>query len=88
MKKENLSVLIVMSSQLNGLTPTTMLTHDSCLTVKAFNNIMKSNLYHEKSIVVMSSRLNHSTPDLTMNELSSQTILNITTIYKHFKINW
>lgn len=27
MKKENLSVLLVMSSQLNDLTPTTMLTH-------------------------------------------------------------
>lgn len=50
---------------------------------------MKSNpVYHEKSIVVMVGRLNYLPPDLTMNELSSQTILNITTIYKHFKINW
>lgn len=77
-----------MSSQLNGLTPTTMLTHDSCLTVKAFNNIMKSNPITMKRvfIVVMVGRLNYLPPDLTMNELSSQTIH--TTTYQHFKINW
>ena len=57
-----------MSSQLNGLTPTTMLTHDSfwLSNYKSFN-IMKSKFFTMKRvfIVVMVGRLNYLPPDLT-----------------------
>lgn len=49
---------------------------------------MKSNLYHEKSIVVMSSRLNHSTPDLTMKNYLHRQFTLLLIFYEHFKINF